>query len=317
MASRIAICVATYRRQALLRRLLESLAVIESPEDTTVEVRLVDNDAEGSSTPTVEELRASGQAPEILHHAIEPKQGIADARNRALNMGPADFFIFIDDDEWVKPDWLMALWKTYQATQADVVLGSVSGVLPEGSPKWMSRGGFYDKEVGEDESVLDWRSGRTSNTLVAGHWFEEKELQFDPRFGRSGGSDSDLFRRLSKLGGRFVACDSARVFEDVEPNRASVRWLALRSYRNGMVFQRVSRETHTVLRAGWRLLKVGGLLIKGVPGALIGRPETWVRAVMLGSIAAGGVKAALQPASAEEWVEYGERPKEPVGSGSY
>ena len=311
MASSIAVCVATYRRHALLRRLLESLAAVETPEGSVIEVRLVDNDAEGSSTPTIEALQAQGLAPKKLLHAIEPKQGIADARNRAVEMGPADFFVFVDDDEWVEPDWLVSLMRTQVATGADVVLGSVSGILPPGAPSWLSRGGFYNKEVGVDGTVLDWRSGRTSNTLVAGRWFNDHGLRFDPRFGRSGGSDSDLFFRLAKLGGRLVACDSARVREDVEPNRASLRWLILRSYRNGMVFQRVARESRTVTRALWRISKAFVLLLKGLPGALIGRPETWARAAMLGSIAAGGLKAALRPDSAEEWVEYGKRPQEP------
>lgn len=307
MVQLIAICVATYVRPAAFRRLVESLGRIQLPPDTEVELRIVDNDSAGSAKATLLECDLPAGMHGCISYEIEPQQGIASARNRALDMGPADAFIFVDDDEYVSENWLKALVSTWRSTGADVVLGPVTGMPPEGSPAWFERGGFFHKEVGPDGKELDWRSGRTSNTLVSGHWFTERGKRFDAAFGRSGGSDSHLFFRIAAEGARLVACDSARVHEDVEPERMSVTWLWKRTYRNGMVFQRITNESRVPLRTAWRVAKAGGQFLRGLPALLVGRPERAVRALLLVALAAGGWKAWRRPDEAAGWVEYGKR----------
>ena len=316
MNRNIAICIATYRRHDLLSRLLESIYALEIPEGWDVEVRLVDNDAEGSAKEIIEALPAPEFLPDGPRYVVEPKRGIADARNAALEMGPADFVLFVDDDEIVPTDWLTALVRCQGKTDADVILGPVTGRLPKNARKWMTRGGFFNKEVGPDGTELDWRSGRTSNTLVAGRWFFEESYRFDSSFGRSGGSDSHLFHRLAGHGATFAACDSARVFEDVEPERASIRWLLLRNYRNGLVYQRVAQEKLVPARALWRVTKAAWKGTTGLPLAIEGRPERTIRGGMLLALAYGGVVAWLRPQRAASWVEYGERAPEQAPTGT-
>lgn len=313
----LAVCVATYRRQELLSRLLESLFVIDVPDGIDVSIRVVDNDADGSGLAFVDALDRPTEIAKTMRCEIERERGIADARNRSLAMGPADLFVFVDDDEVVPVHWLASLLAVLDDTGADVVLGPVSGRVPSEFPDWMRRGRFFDKEVGADGTPLDWRSGRTSNTLVNGSWFVERGKRFDRRYGRSGGSDSALFHHMEKCGARFAACDSARVWEDVEHNRASARWLVLRAYRNGLVFQRITKEALLPARSGWRFAKALALLLTGLPLALVGRHERMVRGLMLAALACGGLVAWIRPAKAENWVEYGERPAAiaPVGEG--
>lgn len=55
----------------------------------------------------------------IVKH--EKNRGLAAARNTALELASADYFICVDSDDWVEPDYLELLYKKAIETQADVV----------------------------------------------------------------------------------------------------------------------------------------------------------------------------------------------------
>ena len=119
MSRLIAVCIATYHRPGMLRSLLLSLRDQVVPEGCNVEFRLVDNDASGSARAVAEEWSLALPGP--LRYEIEPEQGVSAARNHALDMGPADLFASIDDDETASPRWLAELVTTLDRTLADAV----------------------------------------------------------------------------------------------------------------------------------------------------------------------------------------------------
>jgi succinoglycan biosynthesis protein ExoM len=311
MSRHVAICVATYRRPKMLRRLLDSLAAMQRPADTDVELRLVDNDSEFSSEPAVRAFTAHNPWP--LRTAIERQQNIALARNRALEMGPTDFVVFVDDDEVVPERWLQDLLDCAERTGADGAFGPVQGRVPVGAPEWTRRGGFFDKSTGPQDAEVAWGSTRTSNTLVRGSWFYEKGLRFDAGYGRSGSSDTDLFVRMAVQGALFASAESAGVWEDVEPQRACFRWLWKRYYRNGLTYHRLCRNLAGPPHPGGqllrRLLKMAFLCFSSLPGLLLGRCDRFYHGLFVGALAMGGMVAWLRPARATGYVEYGTRKK--------
>ena len=121
----IAICIATYQRPELLDALLQSLSRCTLPSGHAVEVRIIDNDAEGSARERVESFRTVASQFSKVHYTIEPRQNIAHARNRAIEMGSADAYVFVDDDETVRQDWLVELVACAERHQADAVFGPV------------------------------------------------------------------------------------------------------------------------------------------------------------------------------------------------
>lgn len=293
----------------MLRRLLESVLRIEQLDGVTVHVRVVDNDEHGSARETVDDVFQD--AEERFTYAIEPRQNISHARNRALDMGPADYYVFVDDDEVVPHTWLKELVGTLESEQADAAFGPVTGRVPEGAPRWMTTGGFYDKSNGPQGKRLDWRSTRTSNTIVRGKWFTDAGFRLDPEYGRSGSSDTDLFRRIQAQGAVFVSAASSGVWEDVEPDRASIAWLLRRNYRNGLTFHKLETASgvgrQPLVRFGIRLVKTSFNGLVGLVPALFGNPTRLVRAMCALSMAWGGLNAWLRPADARGFVEYGTR----------
>src|SRR5581483_3089518 len=101
----ISICVCSYKRPDMLRKLLGELRGIETRDSFTFSVVISDNDVEGSARPVVDELAADYPVP--IDYVIEPRRSISFARNAALARATGDAIAFIDDDEWPRRDWLM------------------------------------------------------------------------------------------------------------------------------------------------------------------------------------------------------------------
>ncbi len=193
---------------------------------------VVDNDELGSGEPIVE--KACLVSSLSLHYVIEPRRGIAQARNAAvataLTLQP-DFVAFIDDDEMPDDNWLIELLKVQASENADVVTGPVIPVFSETPPSWVEQGKFYDRPRFATGTRLTY--ARTSNVLIAAHLLRDPWPPFDERYGITGGEDTHFFMRV-RLGGAFIFwADEAVVRETVPISRISVRWLLNRAYSRG------------------------------------------------------------------------------------
>jgi succinoglycan biosynthesis protein ExoM len=297
MPTRIAICIATYRRPTLLAALLDSLDALVVPPDMSIDVRVIDNDSKRTAEPVVQDLTARGLLAGRLRYAVEPRNSISLARNRAIEMGRADLVMFIDDDEVADPRCLIELLSAMERTETDAAFGYVGGVLPSTAPAWMRRGGFFDHPTGRPDKPLYWRGTRAGCTLVVGELFYDVGMRFDPAFGRSGAEYVDLF------------APEAIAWERVPPERANLRFLLRRHYRNGLNYHRLRRRgahsRHPAIQLGGRLARSTVHAIVGIPALLLGRPEWMVRGAMGVALAAGGLVAWHRPAVARSVVGYG------------
>ena len=112
----ITVCVCTFRRPELLTRLLETLERQETGGEFTYSVVICDNDPGGSALDTVMSFQRTSSLN--VHYTSEPRQNIALARNEALRHATGDFIAFVDDDEFVEPEWLRAMWLTCEGLEA-------------------------------------------------------------------------------------------------------------------------------------------------------------------------------------------------------
>jgi N-acetylglucosaminyldiphosphoundecaprenol N-acetyl-beta-D-mannosaminyltransferase len=300
----LAVCIASFRRPELLRGTLKSLAEIDLPGGIEqIEIRVVDNDAERSAEDVVQAFAALRLPGLRVRYAVEPERNIALARNRALELGPAQRVAFIDDDERADRHWLRGLWDAQQAGRADAAFGRVEAILPDDAPAWIQRGRFLDKAAGPEGIDLAWERTRTSSALVDGAWFYEFGYRFDPRFGRSGGEDTDLFRRIAAAGGRFRAAPASAVREFAHAEQCRVRWVLRRAWRGGANYERLiaaeSRWYAPPLRFLKRLAIGLPLACGAIPAALRGQREHLVGALQTLALAGGGLQGWLLPRALE------------------
>jgi len=253
---RVDVCIATCKRPDLLKKLMESLVAQRLAEQVEVRIIVVDNDRTCSARPTVEEFAAHSPWPVV--YDMEPERNISLARNRSVRHATGDYLAFIDDDETADPDWLEELLGALQRFGADAVCGPVLPVLPPDAPAWAADGRLYRRPRHRSGTAL--KTGATNNMLIrAGRLIAYPE-PFDPAYGRSGGEDHDLCRRLLRDGGKLVWCDTAVVCEHLGRERLTVRYLVRRSLLGGRVFARREAKgrhfPHTVCWFAYRALIV-------------------------------------------------------------
>jgi glycosyltransferase involved in cell wall biosynthesis len=228
---RISVCICTFRRPALLDRLLCALERQIADEAFTFDVVVVDNDAERTAESTVGAARQRGIID--VRYDCEPEQNISLTRNRAVRNATGTLIAFIDDDEAPVPGWLAALYGTLNTYSADGVLGPVIAEFAPGTPEWIQRGPFFQRRRLATGTAISAKDARTGNLLLHRSIFADGEPWFDPAFGRTGGEDSDFFWRQSRTGRRFVWCDEAAAYEVVPPERCTASYHVKRYLRSG------------------------------------------------------------------------------------
>jgi succinoglycan biosynthesis protein ExoM len=227
----ISVCICTYKRPDLLRRLLEHLARQKTNQLFTYSVVVADNDQARSAEPLI--LEFARHSTMRIQYCVEPRQNIALARNKALESTTGDFVAFIDDDELPIEQWLLTLLTASQRYGVDGVLGPVKPQFDAEPPKWVVEGKFYDRVTYPTGCVIDWRKGRTGNVLLNRRVFPCDEPAFRPEFRT--GEDQDFFRRAIEKGHVFVWCNEAIAYEVVPPIRWTRRFMLRRAMLRGAI----------------------------------------------------------------------------------
>jgi len=270
--STVSLCIATYRRQERLARVLDDLTRQTRLPD---EVVVVDNDRDAGARAVVEERVRAG-SPFPIRYAVQPQKNISLTRNKTVELASGDWLAFIDDDERAPPPWLSQLIEAADRFQADGVLGPVEPVVPPSAPAWIRRGRFYEFPRMRTGTVIPPNRLRFGNVLVRASWLRGAEPAFDPDLGLTGGEDGDLLSRIRQRGARIVWCDEAIVQEPVEPSRLSLNWLLRRALSGGQDFARhslegrygamsASRRTLFFLRALAQALAAAALALLALP----------------------------------------------------
>ncbi|HEU4588888.1 MAG TPA: glycosyltransferase [Gemmatimonadales bacterium] len=242
MSVRVAIGVATFRRPDGLARLVDGLAALrfERGPRPACTLIVVDNDPLRSAAPVIESAQRRLGFPVLA--AAEPTPGLAAVRNRLLDLVPADAaaLALIDDDEVPEPDWLDALLAVRARTGAAIVAGRVEPHFPAPVPAWVTEGALF--RAARQRTGTFTRRGGSCNCLIDARVFRQLGLRFADAYGETGGEDTHLFWRAARLGEPVVWCDEAVVVEWIPPERATLRWLLRREYREGGTVALVERD---------------------------------------------------------------------------
>jgi len=219
----ICVCICTYKRPALLKRLLQDLDGQNTEGLFSYSIVVADNDPEGSAKNAVEEMQRVLHVP--LKYCAEPNRGIAKARNTVVANAEGDYLALIDDDEFPIRDWLRILLMTCRQYRVDGVLGPVKRHFDQEPPRWLKKSSLYDRSVNPTGLQVNWKESRTGNVLLKRAVVLNDPMPFRPEF--RAGEDQDFFRRKIEEGLLFVWSSDAAVHEVIPPPRWS-RWYYVR-----------------------------------------------------------------------------------------
>jgi GT2 family glycosyltransferase len=243
---------------------LEGLFAQQGLDAGSLNVIVVDNDAQASARAVVESC--SPPPPWTLRYVVEPRPGVAAARNRCLTEATTELVAFIDDDEVPDPGWLSALLRCHAGTAADAVFGCVVPQFEAPPPVWSGGGALFTKSRRPTGTVIGWEATYTANVLLSRRLVELAGGAFDERFAASGGEDSLLFCRAERNGARLVWCDEAVVHEHLPAGRLRLTWLLRRAFRGGQNWVRVRVDSQP---RTWLALALRGAVGCVVAAALI------------------------------------------------
>lgn len=226
----ISICVCSYKRPEMLRKLLSELRGLETCDGFTFSVVISDNDPAESARPVVDDVLSN--YPVFIDYVTEPRRSISFARNTALAKATGDAIAFIDDDEWPEADWLINHVSALKRPGVSGVLGPVRPYFDQSPPAWVIRGRFCERPEHETGFVMPWHGCRTGNVLFRREILDGVDPVFLPEFGTAG-SDVNFFWRMMQNGHRFIWCNEAVVHEVVPPSRWRRRFMLSRALLRG------------------------------------------------------------------------------------
>lgn len=226
----ISVCICTFKRPLLLRRLLDKLQVQETQGRFDYSIVISDNDAKSSAQSVVAEFAGSARVP--VTYTSESQQNIALARNKALQHAYGDFIAFIDDDEFPETDWLLVMVRACEEFRAAGVLGPVRPHFESPPPRWIVKGRFCERLEHTTGRVMNWEECRTGNLLFRRKILEGVTEAFSPEFG-SGGEDKDFFMRMTQQGHMFCWCNEGITYETVPRDRWTRSYMLRRALLRG------------------------------------------------------------------------------------
>jgi succinoglycan biosynthesis protein ExoM len=217
----------------MLEVLLQSLTECNLNKSliNNVVIIIVDNDIERTAEGIVLKLKESYNGTILIEYSNYAVKGLSNVRNELLHRAflfKPDFIAFIDDDEYVSPQWLNELVKTLFDNSGDMVVGPVISVFDSNIP--VSLTCWFERKKFNNNARIYFIA--TNNLLIRTELLLKNNIWFDVRFNRTGAEDSYFGQQLLNNGAAIYWAANAVVYETVSENRISINWL-IKRYFNG------------------------------------------------------------------------------------
>ena len=254
----VVICTYTVRRwEALVRAVSSATAQQPAPREVLV---VIDHDEELFARAG----RTWADSPRVRVVANGHRTGLSGARNTGVDHAIGEIVAFLDDDAQARPGWLAALAAPYTDPTVMAVGGAAHPRWPgDRPPSLLPRELWW--VVGCTYAGHPDRAGDVRNVLGASMSFRRSVFAvvggFDESVGRTrsaplGAEETQLCLRLRRHDAtwRIVFAPDALVDHTVTPDRTRWRYLAHRSWSEGMSKAAIARTVgrSASLSTEWR-----------------------------------------------------------------
>ncbi len=122
------VAIPTYNGENRLPQVLEKLQAQVGIDNLTWEIVIVDNNSTDGTAKLIQEYQANWQHLANLRYCLEPQQGAAFARHRAIIEAKSQIVGFLDDDNLPFPTWILEAYKFAIAnSQAGAIASQIHG----------------------------------------------------------------------------------------------------------------------------------------------------------------------------------------------
>lgn len=276
----ISFIICTYNREKYIYECLSRLA--KNTAQTGWEIILVNNN---STDNTAEECRRfETDFPEVHYsYFVETQQGLSFARNRGIAEAKGDWFVFLDDDAMVEPDYIANLQKNLKEHPETKAFGGPIEPFFEGAaPAWLSPWTLiFVSAINMGKAVKPFPRNRYPIGANMGVSREAIECvgAFDTSLGRvgnnlMGGEEKDLFNRLRAQQFPVLYFPNIKVKHCIPPHRTTDEFIARLGQGVGQSEHRRTRAKGGLaysMRCFREIINWGGTIVIWIGYALMGQ----------------------------------------------
>ena len=238
----ISIIICTYNRDKYIYDALLHVASNDFPTGN-YEIVLVNN----NSTDNTENecKRFETDFPKVqFRYFLETRQGLSHARNRGIVESRGEILVFLDDDSFVKTDYLSNLQRRMdEHPEAMAFGGQISPLFESGeTPKWLCKWTYsWVSAIDKGNKVIPFEGN--SYPIGANMGFRKSCLEqcgmFNTELGRSkknlmAGEEKDLFNRLKDNNMPILYFPDIQVEHVIPPQRTTKEYIIRMGHGVGM-----------------------------------------------------------------------------------
>lgn len=232
----VTIAICTFNRADYLRDTLNDLA-LQTEDPRRFEILVINNNSTDETATVCSEF-AAGTEQIQFRMVTEEKQGLSHARNRAFREAESSLILYIDDDVYLKPDFVeQTLYSIHEMPQLKCGGGRIYVSFDDTDPDWipselMPMFGLHD--LGDNMKPYPGNNfPRGGNMLIHKELFEKTGM-FDPNLGRTGnymmGSEEKaFFDRARKKGYNPWYLPGITIWHRIGKNRLEKKYLKQQS----------------------------------------------------------------------------------------
>ena len=122
---KISVIIPVYNSEKYLKRCLDSV-LAQSREN--LEVIIIENGSADKSPQICDEYEKKDGRIHVIHSV---NRGISDARNQGMDASSGEYITFVDSDDFIEPDYCLALEDLLESNEADLSIGAIRDVYKE------------------------------------------------------------------------------------------------------------------------------------------------------------------------------------------
>lgn len=217
----VAIC--TFNRCESLARTLDSIIEAACPVEDELEILVINNNSNDQTSKVIH--RFSGKDGRVKE-VFEGRQGVAHARNTAIDKAVGEYLVFTDDDVIVDKSWVANMIRVIKEERPACVGGKVLPMWEDEPPDWLGH------ELFPMLALLDFHASRVrldipkvySNNMCLHRETAIRFRKFRTDRGRLGrqlasGEDTEFVQRLIRNGEKVLYDPAPFVWHRIEKNR--------------------------------------------------------------------------------------------------
>lgn len=238
----LSVIICTYNRDKFLYDALRHVAENSLPV-SEYEIVLVNNNSTDNTESECQ--RFASDFPQVqFRYFVENKQGLSHARNRGIDESHGDTLIFLDDDSFVKPDYLSNLKKQLgEHPEAMAFGGKITPLFESGEvPQWLCKWTYsWVSAIDKGDKVVLFEG--SSFPIGANMGFRKKCIEacgkFNPELGRTkknlmAGEEKDFFNRLKEKNMHIYYFPDIQVEHVIPPQRTTREYIVRMGQGVGM-----------------------------------------------------------------------------------